>query len=72
MIKDLIFRCKKCRTLNEVLNAKDNLVKCEKCGLVHDLNDLFGEKMIKEKVITTEIFTIDGNCLKIIERERRW
>ncbi len=70
MIKDLIFRCKKCKALNEVLDAKDK-VRCDRCGLVHDLSDLFNEKVIKEKVITTEIFTIDGNCLKIIERERR-
>ena len=70
MIKDLIFRCKKCKALNEVLNAKDK-VKCDKCGLVYDLNDLFNEKVIKEKVITTEIFTIDGNCMRIIERQRK-
>jgi len=67
MIKDLIFRCKKCKALNEVLDAKDK-VKCTRCGLVYNLNDLFNEKVIKERVITTEIFTIDGNCLKIIER----
>ena len=71
MIKDLIFRCKKCKALNEVLDAKKDKVKCDRCGLVHDLNDLFNEKVIKEKVITTEIFTIDGNCMKTIERERR-